>query len=57
MNLKSESLDLLVLRCLPHKMFLLNSKGEFLKSFLTKVIKGEKTRDKSGRVLADGWVG
>lgn len=57
MNLKSEFLDLLVLCFLPHKMFLLNSKDEFLKSYLTKVIKGEKTLNKPGRVLADGWVG
>ena len=42
-NLKSEFLDLLVLCFLSHKMFLLNSKDEFLKSYLTKVIKGEKT--------------
>ena len=51
MNLKSEFLDLLVLCFLPHKMFQLNSKYEFLKSYLTKVIKGEKTRNN----LAEFW--
>ena len=57
MNLKSEFLDLLVLCFLSYNMFLLNSKDEFLKSYLTKVIKGEKPLNKSGRVLAEGWVG
>ena len=57
MNLKSEFLDLLVLCFLSHNMFLLNSKDEFLKSYLTKAIKGEKPLNKSGRVLAEGWVG